>query len=136
MGHWYGVDFDGTLAYYDGWQGETTFGKPIPTMVRRVQQWLVDGIEVRIVTARVGTDNQPHVTDGVGIPAIKEAIQDWCEKHVGKRLPVTCEKDMGMIELWDDRAVQVVVNTGRPVTEQLPVKWVPKETSSQKNLRS
>jgi len=39
----------------------------------------------------------------------------WCEKHLGLALPVTCVKDMHMIELWDDRAVQVVTNTGMPV---------------------
>ena len=39
-------------------------------------------------------------------------IQDWTEKHIGHRLPVTCEKDYGMIELWDDRAVRVIHNKG------------------------
>jgi hypothetical protein len=27
---------------------------------------------------------------------------------------VTCMKDYGMIQLWDDRAVRVVENTGQP----------------------
>jgi hypothetical protein len=31
-------------------------------------------------------------------------------------LEVTNAKDMDMIELWDDRAVQVIPNTGNPVT--------------------
>lgn len=39
-------------------------------------------------------------------------IENWCLKHIGKKLPVTNIKDFGMIELWDDRAVQVVPNTG------------------------
>jgi hypothetical protein len=30
-------------------------------------------------------------------------------------LPVTCEKDMAMVEFWDDKAVQVIPNTGEPV---------------------
>jgi hypothetical protein len=42
-------------------------------------------------------------------------IQDWCEKHIGRRLEVTCQKDFAMIELWDDRCVQVVCNTGKRV---------------------
>lgn len=46
-----------------------------------------------------------------------EAIKRWTEEHIGVRLPVTNVKDYAMIELWDDRAVQVVANTGHPVGE-------------------
>ena len=41
-------------------------------------------------------------------------IEDWCMSHIGKKLPVTCIKDFAMIELWDDRAVRVVMNKGIP----------------------
>jgi len=34
-------------------------------------------------------------------------------------LPITHEKDFGMIDLYDDRVVQVEKNTGRTVVEQL-----------------
>ncbi len=27
---WIGVDFDGTLATYDGWKGPSVLGEPIP----------------------------------------------------------------------------------------------------------
>ncbi len=123
MAEWTGCDFDGTIAHYDGWQGETTFGKPIPVMVARVKGWLAAGIEVRIVTARVGIQNGPHSSETIGVEAIRTAIEDWCEEHIGVRLQVTNEKDMGMTELWDDRAVQVIVNTGQPVTNLLPEPW-------------
>jgi len=123
VGEWIGCDFDGTLAHYDGWRGETTFGVPIPAMLERVKKWIAADIEVRIVTARVGPQNGPHSSETVGIAAITKAIEDWCEKYVGTKLPVTCSKDMSMIELWDDRAVQVIVNTGQPVTDLLPAKW-------------
>ncbi len=39
-------------------------------------------------------------------------IQAWCLEHVGEVLPVTPAKDYDMVELWDDRAVQVIPNTG------------------------
>lgn len=39
-------------------------------------------------------------------------IEQWCEKYLGQKLPVTCSKDFGMLELWDDRAIQIVSNTG------------------------
>ena len=39
-------------------------------------------------------------------------IQAWCLEHVGEVLPVTPAKDYDRVELWDDRAVQVIPNTG------------------------
>lgn len=101
---WIGVDLDATLAQYDGWVNETTIGEPIPFMVARVKQWLEEGKEVRIFTARVygAKQDSPVVT----------AIDDWCVKHIGQVLPITCTKDYSMYELWDDRAVQVLPNTG------------------------
>lgn len=98
---WIGVDLDGTLAHYEGWTGGG-IGKPIPAMVERVKAWLAGGTEVRIFTARVA-----HPIAGT-----HAAIEAWCLEHIGEALPVTCQKDFSMIELWDDRAVRVVPNTG------------------------
>lgn len=47
------------------------------------------------------------------VQAIREMIESWCVEHIGHKLPITNVKDYGMIELWDDRAVQVIPNTGR-----------------------
>lgn len=103
-GGWIGVDLDGTLAEYHGWQGPTHIGPAIPAMLRRVQRWVGRGIEVRIVTARVS---------GFNPTTVRIAIWQWLEDHNLPRLPITNEKDYGMVELWDDRAVQVERNTGR-----------------------
>jgi len=111
MNSWIGVDLDGTLAEYNGWVNELHIGEPIPQMVERVQTWLGEGQEVRIFTARVSPQGRANMT----IEEIRKTIQDWTEKHVGERLPVTNQKDFGMIELWDDRCVQVIPNTGIPV---------------------
>lgn len=110
---WIGVDLDGTLAEYHGWVGEEHIGAPVPAMVARVRAWLAAGHEVRIFTARVtqgalNLDGTVHSVDGV-----RKMIEDWCDQHIGTRLPVTNIKDYGMIELYDDRAVQVEPNTGR-----------------------
>lgn len=110
---WIGVDLDGTLAEYGGWQGELHIGKPVPIMLDRVKAWRELGVEVRIFTARVAEgafnlDGSRH-----SVEHIREAIQTWCEEHVGERLPVTNQKDYAMVELWDDRCVQVIPNTGR-----------------------
>jgi hypothetical protein len=77
-------------------------------MVQLVKEWLVQGEEVRIFTARV---NPNH---GQGDPVrIRRAIEDWCKRHLGQILPVTYEKDWDMLLLFDDRARQVKHNTGR-----------------------
>lgn len=104
---WIGVDLDGTLAVDDGWRGVHHIGQPVPAMVDRVRGWLAEGIEVRILTARVAVPSQRDESLVV--------IAQWCCTHLGEALPITAEKDPLMIELWDDRAVQVEKNTGRPV---------------------
>lgn len=104
---WIGVDLDGTLAYYDGWVSVEHIGEPVPAMLERVKAWLAEGREVRIFTARVGP--QKDVNDAV---RAREAIESWCQKHLGQVLPITATKDFAMVELWDDRCVQVVPNTG------------------------
>lgn len=100
MKAWIGVDFDGTLAHYDGWHGPTVLGEPVPSMLERVKRWIAAGKDVRIFTARATE------------PEAVAAIEHWCVEHVGVVLPVTNLKDYGMVELWDDRAVQIVKNTG------------------------
>lgn len=113
---WIGVDLDGTLAEYAGWKGPDHIGAPIPLMVERVKAKISEGVEIRIVTARVGCSertNEDGVVDGSDFAFQQAAlISDWCEKHIGRRLKVTASKDFAMIELWDDRAIQFVMNTG------------------------
>ena len=119
---WIGVDLDGTLAKYDGWRGELHIGEPVPMMLERVKGWILQGKAIKIVTARVsvGTGDRSSST----VDQIRTAIQDWCEEHLAVRLEVVCCKDFGMIELWDDRCVQVVPNTGMTIEESLNAeKW-------------
>lgn len=115
---WIGVDLDGTLAHYDGWVDETHIGEPVPLMLERVKIMLADGWDVRIMTARadggevalsMGNLEGAKMRD---IGRITGIIQDWTEKHLGVRLPVTNRKDYGMLALYDDRAIQIIVNTG------------------------
>ena len=112
---WIGVDLDGTLAEYHGWNGG--IGKPIAPMVERVKRWLAEGVEVRIMTARVSnrggySEESGRSADGAFVLEQRSMIQLWCWEHLGAPIPVTCEKDFRMVELWDDRAVQVIPNTG------------------------
>jgi len=104
---WIGVDLDGTLAEYHGWDPKNIgIGKPIPAMQARVKQWLAEGKKVKIMTARIN-----HT---VGSAFVRDEIEQWCLEHLGERLEVTCTKDYAMIELWDDRAVRVKANEGTP----------------------
>lgn len=105
MKGWIGVDLDGTLAHYDGWRGPEHIGNPVPVMLARVKEWLAKGVTVKIFTARCCIPEQ--------VPPIRE----WLERHGLGGLEITNVKDFGMVELWDDRCVRVIMNTGQPCCE-------------------
>lgn len=107
---WIGVDLDGTLAYYDGWIDVSHIGEPVRPMLDQVEKWLQAGEDVRIFTARVSHDGTAERI--VQAQHALVAIMDWCEKYLGRVLPVTCMKDYKMKELWDDRCVQILTNCG------------------------
>lgn len=106
---WIAVDLDGTLAHYDEWRGVDHVGVPIMPMLVRVKEWLAHGRDVRIFTARVCE------AQGRDRLLARQTIEKWCERYIGRVLPITNEKDWAMIALWDDRAVQVETNTGVPI---------------------
>lgn len=114
---WIGVDLDGTLAYYDHWRGPDHIGEPIPKMLERVRQWVQEGKEVRIFTARI--TGGLEAAGAAEQALILQVIRDWSLTHIGTILQVTCRKDYAMVELWDDRAVQVIPNTGRTIADEL-----------------
>jgi len=106
--YWIGVDLDGTLAHEDDWHGIEHIGEPILCMVERVRQLIADGEDVRIFTARASRLQ----SETERVTAIR-CVGDWCETHLGKRLPVTNEKDHYLKYFFDDRAIAVECNTGR-----------------------
>lgn len=111
---WIGVDLDGTLALTCSNTRE--IGAPIAPMLARVHDWLDQGLEVRIVTARVGasgvTLRDGTVDDQCNAERQRALVGAWCVEHVGQSLPITASKDIRMLELWDDRAVQVEKDKG------------------------
>lgn len=118
---WIGMDLDGTLAMWGEGYNETVMaiGAPIPRMVKRIQYWRSQGIEVRIVTARVGMCGAvgEGLDDAEFAERQRRLIETWCLEHIGEILPVTASKDFQMMELWDDRCVQVLPNTGLSLQE-------------------
>jgi hypothetical protein len=103
MKEWIGVDLDGTLAHYEDWKGAHHIGPPIKRMVDRVTRWISEGKIVKIFTARASVPSQ--------IPFVK----NWLSKNGLPMLEITNIKDMWMVELWDDRCVQVEQNTGKMI---------------------
>jgi hypothetical protein len=93
-------------------------------MVERIKQWLAEGKEVRVFTARVyePMDCSGMAPEPISKKECRKIIEEWCIKHIGQKLPITCQKDYGMIELWDDRCVQVIPNTGIAIQDILQVK--------------
>jgi hypothetical protein len=112
-GEWIGVDLDGTLAIWLGWS--VGIGGPVPRMVARVLAALAAGIEVRIFTARVwpGGQSAEALAEQIAL------VQAWSQEHLGVVLPITCEKDWKMYQLWDDRCRQVIENEGLFIEEVL-----------------
>ena len=110
MKGWIGVDLDGTLAIYHTWEGIHNIGDPVPRMLKRVLKWLDAGLDVRIFTARVSPISLKF--NSTTLSEVEDVINQWCIEHIGRHLPITHEKDLHMVELWDDRCVQVEANTG------------------------
>ncbi len=100
---WIGVDLDGTLARDLGSKRGDDIGSPIEPMLVRVQKWIAEGRTVKIFTARASSPRQVM------------AIKEWLANCGLPDLEVTNVKDLHMIELWDDRCVQVTTNLGEPI---------------------
>jgi hypothetical protein len=107
---WIGVDLDGTLARDLGSARWDEIGSPIEPMLLRVKRWIAEGRTVKIFTARASSPRQ--------VAAIKE----WLAGVGLPALEVTNVKDQRMIELWDDRCVQVTTNLGEPISAKLKLR--------------
>lgn len=114
MAGWIGVDLDGTLAHYDGWLSAEHIGEPIESMVQRIFQWQHEGIEVRIMTARASRQEMIH------------PVELWLEQQGLHNIRVTNRKDFDLLQLWDDRAVQIETNTGKVLTPREHISLQPK----------
>jgi hypothetical protein len=140
------VDLDGTLARYDGWISAEHIGEPIPLMVTRVKEWLANGETVTIFTARVCREDYlvkylpgsaAYAELEAECKSTRKAIETWCLKHIGQVLEITNKKDYSLVELWDDRAVQVIPNTGlRADHKSDPIAQVQGGPSYDKPLKS
>ena len=83
--------------------GLDEIGSPIKPMLNRLKKWIAEGKTVKIFTARASSPRQIVM------------IKKWLASHGLPDLEVTNAKDLRMIELWDDRCVQVMTNLGEPI---------------------
>lgn len=112
---WIGIDFDGTLAYYDKFISLQHYGEPIPEMVEFVKRLLAAGANVRLFTARVcELSNQFNAAQGNPYPieAIRDDLRQWTLLHIGVALEATNQKDFLCCGIVDDRAIPVIRNKG------------------------
>jgi hypothetical protein len=100
---WIGMDLDGTLASSEAMATMSTIGPPIPEMMTLLKQLILEGIRVKIFTARAA------------IPGQIPLIHAWLKENGLPSLEITNVKDFDMIRFYDDRAVQVIPNTGEIV---------------------
>jgi hypothetical protein len=112
-------DFDKTLSVYEEGDidkyGPEFVGPPIQRMIDEVRQAIADGHDVYIFTARVN----PGDSYEQALNATKSylVLADFCLKQFGTLLPITHEKSRSWKRIVDDRADQVIPNTGVRVTE-------------------
>ena len=112
---------DGTLAEASEPCDVNTIGAPVPAMVEKVKEALLQGKDVKIFTARMSGDPK-------FVWAQHQLIRQWCLKNLGQVLDVTNQKDKDMVELWDDRAKAVRKNEGtfeseNPLAEACGTHW-------------
>ncbi len=106
------VDLDGTLARSSGGPHKPDeIGEPILEMVMTVFNHLHAGHRITIFTARANP-TRPGWEDNV------RAIQAWCYKHFSQVFPVTAIKSHEMVVFYDDRAIQIIRNTGKRIDGQ------------------
>lgn len=103
------LDLDGTLCSYDRFRGIDHIGVPIPAMLEKLDELVSQGHDVEIFTARVSPSEDGF--DGDPIEAEKH-IREFLKLIGHPDLVITCIKKKKFDEFWDDRAIQVVKNTG------------------------
>lgn len=97
---WIGIDLDGTLAICDSILNMSQIGSPVPKMINFVKGLIEKKHRVKIFTARASDPDQVQL------------VKKWLKENSLPDMEITNIKDFGMIVLYDDRAIQVITNTG------------------------
>ena len=112
---WFGFDLDGTITMHPS-PSTTGAGVGLPIKGEVYDLFIrhcMKSDRVKIMTARAYSGNPDRAKEIA-------AIHEWLEEYFPKpchNLEVTSEKDYLLIRLYDDRAVQVIRDTGELVHE-------------------
>lgn len=115
------VDLDATMAEYnhgDLQKFGLRIGPPIPEMIEKIKQEIAQGTAVFIFTARISPGDRSFQQELEATQSFL-LIAEWCQKTFGTLLPITDVKSRNWEEIWDDRARQVIPNTGVFATDFL-----------------
>lgn len=116
---WVGFDLDGTLCEWVRWTKWDTFGKVLVPMKTILLEHLATGDECKIFTARVAYPRDICYVTGEEFTSsmMESRIQDHLMKDGLPRLACTAIKDHRLRIFYDDRAIQVILNTGRTLAD-------------------
>lgn len=95
------IDFDGVIAKQEGGY-KREIGEPIIPMINKVNQWIKDGHNITIFTARADYSDSFEKMD----------LEIFLAKHFGKILPITNKKSHNADLYIDDKAIRCIKNTG------------------------
>ena len=107
------VDFDGTLVIE---VPPPAIGKPVEEMVKKVKDELAQGTQVFIFSARVNPDGHNYEAALAATEAVL-IIADFCREQFNMLLPITHEKLSIYDAIYDDKAIQIIKNTGVSLDE-------------------
>jgi len=96
----YYIDFDGTIAYYDPNGNSGDIGEPIPGMLDKINNWIKQGIKIKIFTGRAN------------IPESIKPMKLWLKLNGFPELEITNTKGIDHDLILDDKAREVIFNTG------------------------
>ena len=91
------VDFDGTIAHYEGWAGKGVFLHPLPGAAEALQDLRARGWRIIVFTCRTEEDDLRAYLDAHGIPY--DAV------NVGLDPAMECSGKVHADIYLDDRAV-------------------------------
>jgi hypothetical protein len=99
------VDLDGTLAKKEHPFNPYSVGEPVQPVLQHLLNEKAKGRSISILTARASSND----------PGLRRAVRTWLDRHGLEGVHITSQKTPDMVEIIDDRARQVIPDTGRVV---------------------
>lgn len=101
------VDFDGVIADYDGWQGETVHGPPRADVIDALNRLRAEGWRIIVYSSRAESEITPYLVDNC-VPY--DEVNRNSLRRTGGAKPVANV-------YWDDRAYRYTGDARKDVEE-------------------